>query len=277
VESIAVLSTRLILERDGVEISDVACREEQGRGAEVEHSSALRLVFVRRGVFVRSVEGHERVHDSTTAFWMRPGEAQRYDHPHAGGDDCTSIAFTTGQHLEALADGRDELPRGLVHTTASVDAEHRLVLASATRAYADADEVVERVLALADDALAQVRAPARHERARAGTARRREALADGVREALAADPNLSLVDLARLLSVSPHHLSRTFRSVAGHTIARHRMRLRTRTALELIGDGEQDLARVAADAGFADQSHLSRVMRAEAARAPGAMRALLTQ
>jgi AraC-like DNA-binding protein len=239
-------------------------------------------VFVRRGAFVRSADGRERLHDPTSAFWMSPGEAQRYDHPHGGGDDCTSIAFTSERHLEALADQRGELPRGIVQTTPRVDAEHRLLLAAAVRAdgagAGGADDLVERALGLAADALAQTRAQTAqtaHLAARAGAASRRAALADGAREALAADPELSLRELARLLSVSEHHLSRTFRSVTGHTIARHRMRLRARSALELLAGGERDLARVAADTGFADQSHLCRVMRAEAARTPAALRALL--
>ena len=43
---------------------------------------------------------------------------------------------------------------------------------------------------------------------------------------------------ARALALSPHHLSRVFHASTGHTIARHRMRLRTRAALERLGRGE---------------------------------------
>jgi transcriptional regulator GlxA family with amidase domain len=53
------------------------------------------------------------------------------------------------------------------------------------------------------------------------------------------------------------------------------MRLRARAALDLLAGGERDLARVAAAAGFADQSHLCRVMQSEGGRAPSALRALL--
>ena len=41
------------------------------------------------------------------------------------------------------------------------------------------------------------------------------------------------------------------------------MRLRARSALEQLAGGERDLARLAADLGFADQSHLCRVIRRE--------------
>jgi transcriptional regulator GlxA family with amidase domain len=97
----------------------------------------------------------------------------------------------------------------------------------------------------------------------------------GARELLAADPDRSLPALARALAVSPHHLSRVFHSAPGHTISRHRMRLRTRSALEHLADGEDDLARLAAQLGFADQRHLARVVRRETGRPPSALRRVL--
>ena len=101
------------------------------------------------------------------------------------------------------------------------------------------------------------------------------AIADGARELLAASPEQSLPALARILAVSPHHLSRIFRAATGHTISRHRMRLRARNALERIGGGEQDLARLAADVGFADQSHLCRVVGQETGLTPSSLRRML--
>jgi AraC-like DNA-binding protein len=110
----------------------------------------------------------------------------------------------------------------------------------------------------------------------AGT-RSRRALADGARELLAANPERSLPELARALAVSPHHLSRVFRAATGHTVSRHRMRLRARAALERLGGGERNLARLAADLGFADQSHLCRVVRQETGCAPSALRQALAR
>jgi AraC-like DNA-binding protein len=104
-------------------------------------------------------------------------------------------------------------------------------------------------------------------------ARRRAASA--VREALAANPDRSLTELAQDTAISPHHLSRTFRAETGETIARHRMRLRTRTVLERLSAGETDLSRLAAEVGFADQSHLCRVIRSETGSTPRALRAAL--
>jgi AraC-like DNA-binding protein len=155
-----------------------------------------------------------------------------------------------------------------------MDLEHRLLLAAASRA-ADPHEIVERAIALTAHALEQAD-PGRVGSGRPATARARRALAHGAREALAAAPERSLPELARALAVSPHHLSRVFRSATGHTISRHRMRLRARTALERLAGGESDLARLAADLGFADQSHLCRVLRRETGQTPSALRRRLS-
>ncbi len=117
--------------------------------------------------------------------------------------------------------------------------------------------------------------PRRLAAGRPNATRARRAVADGTREILAANPERSLPYLARELAVSPHHLSRIFRTETGHTISRHRMRLRARGALEQLAGGERDLARLAADLGFADQSHLCRVVREETGHAPSALRHIL--
>jgi transcriptional regulator GlxA family with amidase domain len=101
---------------------------------------------------------------------------------------------------------------------------------------------------------------------------RMRAIVDGARVAMSENPDRSQVDLARELSVSPHHLSRVFRSLTGETITAYRARLRVRAALERMRGGELDLARLAADTGFADQSHLCRQVRLQTGQTPSALR-----
>jgi AraC-like DNA-binding protein len=76
-----------------------------------------------------------------------------------------------------------------------------------------------------------------------------------------------------------------FRAQTGHTIARHRMRLRVRAALDRLGGGgahaaegggSVELARLAFELGFADQAHMTRVVRAETGATPSALRAALS-
>jgi AraC-like DNA-binding protein len=166
--------------------------------------------------------------------------------------------------------GDPTLPARPLPTSPEIDLEHRLLLA-ACRVGADLHELHERALALLARTLEQSD-PKRVAARRPATVRARRALADGAREALAAELGRSLPDLARALAVSPHHLSRVYRAVTGHTISRHRMRLRVRNALERLAGGEVDLARLAADTGFADQGHLCRVIRQETGRTPSALR-----
>jgi AraC-like DNA-binding protein len=267
-----VLSTRTVLARDGVEVADVECRHGRGHGRVDEHASGHVMVFVRRGCFVRTANGVTTLLDPTVAYCMNPGDEQRYDHPHEHGDDCTAL-FLDDALLASIWGGELGLPTGSLPVSPQGDLEHRLVL-SASRRGGDPHEAVERAIALAATALAQ----ADERRVAAGrpaTERARRTLADGVREALAADADRSLIELARELGTSPHHLSRVFRSVVGHTVARHRMRLRSRAALERLAGGERNLARLAADTGFADQSHLNRVLRDETGQTPAVLRRLL--
>jgi AraC-like DNA-binding protein len=267
-----VLSVRTLLDRDGVRISDVACRHQPGRGRPAEQMGWHGVVFVRRGCFLRSADGAEALLDPMLAYSMNPGEEERYDHPHDGGDDCTWLSLEASL-AASIWGGEPTLPPGPLPSTAEIDLAQRLLLASGRRG-ADAHGLVERAIALAARVLAQAD-PRRVDAGRPATARARRAVADGTREALTADPDRSLRELARMHAVSPHHLSRVFHAETGHTVARYRMRLRARAALERLAGGERSLADLAADLGFADQSHLCRVLRAEVGHAPSALRRAL--
>jgi AraC-like DNA-binding protein len=266
---VAVLTARPLLHRDGVALADVACSHGAGRGEDDERRTEHGIVFVRRGCFVRSVDGNACVLDPTLAYGANPGQVERIDHPHPGGDDCTYLGLAPGL-AASLWGGDPQLPARALPTTPAIDLEHRLLLAAAGRG-ADRHELVERSLALAALTLERDDA-ARVASGRPATQRGRRLLVDDAREALVADPDRSLPELARTLSTSPHHLSRIFRALTGHTISRHRMRLRVRAALERMAGGERDLARLAADVGFADQAHLTRVIRSETGTTPSALR-----
>lgn len=264
-----MLRTRTLLRREGIEIADVACHHRAGRGHDHEQTGGFALVFVRRGRFARSVDGARALLDPTVAYCMNPNEVQRYDHLDDQGDDCTAL-FLAPSVIASVWGGDPVFPGGPLPSAPAIDLEHRLLLAS-VRGRSDPEGLVERTLTLVADALGQSD-PHRVASGRPATARAKAALADGAREALAADPSLTLTDLALSLSVSPHHLSRTFRSVTGETISRHRIRLRVRDALERLAGGEHDLARVAADSGFADHSHLCRTLQRETGLVPSAIR-----
>lgn len=266
-----MLSAQTVLRDDDLEIADVVCRHGRGRG-NAEQAERSSICFVRRGCFARTGHAGEDLLDPSSIFFVGAGEEQRYDHPHDGGDDCTAF-FLDDELLASLWGGDPTPPSEPLHGVPALDVEHRLLLAAA-RQGAPAEALVERAILL----IAGVLELSDRSRARAGQQPRNqshEALAAQTRESLAANLDQSLPELSRSLAVSPHHLSRTFRAVTGHTVSRHRMRLRARAALERLADGEQNLSRLAAELGFADQSHLCRVVRSETGSTPSALRAAL--
>jgi AraC-like DNA-binding protein len=267
-----VLEAKTLFEGDGLAIADVACRHGEGRGAEQGPASSHMLVFVRRGCFLRSADGAESLLDTTSAYGVNPGEEERYDHPHPYGDDCTAVSLSP-RLVASLGGGEELLPKHPLFISPAVDLEHRLLLSGA-RCAGERDELGERAMLLAAEVLVQVDAK-RIEAGRPFTARARKRLVDEAREALADDPSLSLANLSHALAVSQHHLSRIFRAETGHTVARHKLRLRVRSALEQLADGERDLARLAVERGFSDQSHLCRSIRGETGRTPRALREAL--
>jgi AraC-like DNA-binding protein len=267
-----VLTVRPVFVADGISLADVACRHDRGRGG-VEPAPARMLVLVRRGCFTRSANGVVSVLDPTVACFINPGEEQRYDHPHDNGDDCTAIGVDATL-AAAVHGGEPDLPVGAIPISPTLDLAHRTLLAQARRGD-DRHQLYERALRLIT-AVVESASPGRVASGSPGGARAHHALAAAAREALADRPERTLTELARELSVSPHHLSRVFSASTGHTISRHRMRLRTRAALERLAAGDNDLARLAADLGFADQSHLCRVVRSESGVPPSVLRRLLT-
>jgi AraC-like DNA-binding protein len=267
-----MLSRRTLVDRDGIQIAEVSCRAAQGRGQGAEHTSAHGLVFVRRGCFTREADGVSLTLDSTVAYCITPEQEERYDHPHIGGDDCT-VLFLSPEVVASLQGGEPSLTRRPLAASPQIDLQHRLMLAAARRAH-DSHALVEQAIALAARALEQDD-PRPVAAGRPTTAQARRALVVGAREVLAADMQCSLPDLAQQLAVSPHHLSRIFSSETGTTISRHRLRLRVRAAMDRLADGERDLPRLAAELGFADQSHLCRTVRTETRLTPSMLRSIL--
>lgn len=79
---------------------------------------------------------------------------------------------------------------------------------------------------------------------------------------LLADPDRRLDRWAREHGLAAATLSRGFAKVFGVTPASFRLEARTRRALALVAAGEAPLASAAAAAGFADQAHMCRALRA---------------
>jgi AraC family transcriptional regulator len=82
-------------------------------------------------------------------------------------------------------------------------------------------------------------------------------------ELLRAHPNedIGLGGLAAAVGVHPSHLARRFRAHHGLSVGEYSRRLRLAWAASEVGQGHAPLAKIAAQAGFADQSHFTRLFR----------------
>jgi AraC family transcriptional regulator len=88
--------------------------------------------------------------------------------------------------------------------------------------------------------------------------------------------NLKVQDIANEIGVHPFHLSRVFRAVHRQTIGEHVHKLRVTYACQQLALPDNDLATVALSAGFADQSHFTRVFKEVTGITPGTFRRLAT-
>jgi AraC family transcriptional regulator len=87
--------------------------------------------------------------------------------------------------------------------------------------------------------------------------------------------HLTVNRLAAEAGVHPVHLSKVFRQFYGETVGDYAHRLRIELACRLLRDPAARLAEVALAAGFADQSHFTRVLKRLTGMTPHALRSSL--
>jgi methylphosphotriester-DNA--protein-cysteine methyltransferase len=148
---------------------------------------------------------------------------------------------------------------------ARVYLEQRRAWTDAFTGASDAFELEERILRIADRAIAGAyafRGGARPDRS-AGDRRRRAELVESALEILSRQTGreTTLAGLAQELSVSPFHLSRTFARHTGSTLAAHRGQIRLRLSLERLRDPRAELTVIAQDLGYSSHSHFTMAFR----------------
>lgn len=97
---------------------------------------------------------------------------------------------------------------------------------------------------------------------------------DYVEEHLTED--VALEDLARVANVSPSHFNRLFKRSMGLPAHQYVLRRRVELAIRMLSNETLALRDVAAQAGFASQSHMATSMRRIAGTTPGAFRRVET-
>lgn len=231
-----------------VTASDVTCQAARSGPGPIEYNQVTDIAVVRRGVFAVEQGDVTLLADPGSALVFGSGETFRVSHPADHGDRCTVLRFAPELVEEAL--GRVAMRAVRIGPTA------------------EPHDVEQAILLLAKVAEApQLRV--------SGVAERRAAQ---IRELLASDPGSDwrLDNLARAVHCSPYHLARQFRTATGTTIGAHLTNLRLTVAIERIERGENDLARLAADLGFASHSHLTARFRERVGRVPSELSKIVT-
>jgi AraC-like DNA-binding protein len=266
-----MLQKRALLDESGLKLEDVCCASHRTGWSPPEPSTGHGVVFVRRGCFRRRVDGLDLLADPAVVYFEKPDQEQQVAHPHDGGDACTVFALSA-ETVAQLWGGDPELPAKPLFSDPSLDLEHRRLVAVSSAC--DAFELGERAIALLASILERAHL-ARVVAGRPSTTAARSRGIDAAREVIADNPRIGLLELAGAVAISPHHLSRIFSERTGEPISRYRNRIRVRIALERLAEGETSLACLAAELGFADQAHLTRVVRREVGQAPSHLRSWL--
>lgn len=262
-----MLSHVLVAASPDFSVAAVRCAGHRSGWSAPEPTYGHTVVLVRAGRFRLRLDGQDVRPDRAMGYLQLPGEEASFAHP-AGGDVCTAIGFSPGLWQDVAGDVPGPASRS-VHVDGRLDLAHRRLL----RAAPDVSfGMTEQLLGLLTGVLRRSGG-----RERPAPRRRARTLADDAREALVSGHpgTAGLVPLARLLAVSPSHLSRVFRRETGISLTRYRNRLRAGRALDHIEQGADNLAELAAALGFADQAHLCRTVKAELGHTPTELRRLL--
>jgi AraC family transcriptional regulator len=218
-----------------------------------EHVRESALWLVTAGAFVMRDRRGAHVLDPTRAIALVAGEPFTIRHP-SGPDTCVALRGTLVDDL--LADG----PR-VIDLDARTHARIVAAVAACRRGDGEALTIADALAALD------------RSRPRANDNDNELARALAYQLQLSFAEPISIAELCGSVGTSIFHACRVFRRTTGSTLHGYRRRLRVRHALALLVDSDAPLADIAARTGFASQSHLTNVFRAELATTPGRVRA----
>ena len=258
---------------DDYSVDDVRIRADHESWLPTEWQYGYRLVFVRCGTYRLRVDDLSALVHPVLAYLVPPRGEQQIAHSSGVTDTCTSITVSEALMSEIVG-GRPPRTAQLIVTSGRIDLMHRM-LVSRARGRADDFEVLERVIQLTASLAGQVAGLNWRVAGKPSTAAAR--LTDAARALLAENPEaLSLSDTARQLGVSSPYLSRTFKRCTGMSLTRFRNQMRVRRVLDSIESGQDSLSGLAAELGFSDHAHMTRMVRDSVGHPPATLRELLT-
>jgi AraC family transcriptional regulator len=240
------------------------------------------VVFPRTAVRIERDTAPPVVADPTVAVLYNPTSPYRRYEVDRRGDFCDYFAIDHGVLDDLSAAANADADRWFRSGHGPVAdrlylAQRRLFEAAAAGAPLDPLAVEEAVLAVVEALLASAGTGAAGEAppVRPSTRAHHRRLALDTAEYLAANfaEPLRLRTVARAVGSAPHHLSRIFRSMTGSSIHQRVVALRLRRGLELLREGETQIARVAVELGFCGHSHFATAFREGFGVSPSAFRA----
>jgi AraC family transcriptional regulator len=262
------MNVRQLFSSSVVTVSDVWCEPGPLPISAVEVEDAFGVSFPRHGVYVhRTPEGNVVV-DPTVAVFRNKGDEHCTTHPTVDGDRNTDLQFPV-EAVEPFLDSEDRFRVGAIPISEGIAARHRRLLGIIRRGPSSTLEIEEEALALVGSTYHLPPFPEVAGRYRPIIDEARQYLAWRFRD------NLDLVDVARVVGVSPFHLSRMFKRATGRSLTDYRTALRIRFVVDQLTDGEDDLGRVAVEAGFYDHAHMSNTFRRHLGTAPSKIRTWL--
>jgi AraC family transcriptional regulator len=267
---------RLLFDGGGLRIEhlDVRPRSDACGGLECQQDHVLVLPLA--GVFAKhDAPGRHVVATPNHALFVPHGQLYRLSFPGALGDQALALRLDTPalvRQMPAAVDGARFEPQALL--TPELMLARGLLWQRLLKGGADRLEIEERALHLLGGAL---QAAARPRRRRLAAPQRLQRQVERVKAAIAVEPERAwtLADLARLASVTPHHLAHVFRREVGAPVYQYVLRARLARALHTVLGSDTELSTVALDAGFASHSHFSARFRALFGRSPNELRKIV--
>ena len=269
-------------------VSDYCCDEDNNKPGTEEQSENNNLVLMRRGLFMKHVNGRAVTADVNQAVFFTKGSVYRISHPGQSGDRGTS--FTVSQRvlneiireLDPSIDDHPDRPFRFVTGPCAGEVfwRHRAVV---QRLENCADRPLEHLWAdvTSLQLVADVIDSAFEMTGRARRARRISTEADHSEKTEAAKAFLAskmsepimLDDVAREVGASPFNFARIFQRKTGIPIHRYLTLLRLRASLEMLPDNSGDLTSLALDLGFSSHSHFTDLFKREFGVTPSETRA----
>ena len=261
----------IVLETPLLRVGEFRCAPDDGAW----HATNLigdrpHVVFPRVPVLIEHAGGTPIVTAPTHTVLYNADQQYRRELRHPRGDDCVFVELTDDALDELAAAGATLVDRKNRLTAHQAPADRRtyllqhLLVRHLRSDAADPALAEETAARLVLGALAPA-APA----SRRGAHRR---LAEAAKAEIAAEPSVSLGEVARRVHSSAFHLARVFRAETGFTLHGFRQTLRLRTALERLSGHRNDLTALALELGFSSHSHFSERFRNEFGLAPSKVR-----